>query len=112
MAEVFGPEGSGKTTLCLTIIAHAQKMGGSALFIDAGKEHEEFKLRLNKERDIELAEINIRGDIAEHQSQIVGEALRSAKEIILVRAADTVRFLMSSEVSPKSLMYFSIWPLK
>jgi recombination protein RecA len=33
--EVFGPEGSGKTTLCLTIIANAQKMGGSALFIDA-----------------------------------------------------------------------------
>ena len=35
VAEVFGPEGSGKTTLCLTIIANAQKMGGSALFIDA-----------------------------------------------------------------------------
>ncbi len=33
--EVFGPEGSGKTTLCLTIIAGAQKAGGSALFIDA-----------------------------------------------------------------------------
>jgi recombination protein RecA len=33
--EVFGPEGSGKTTLCLTIIANAQKQGGSALFIDA-----------------------------------------------------------------------------
>src|SRR5688500_2638158 len=35
VVEVFGPEGSGKTTLCLTIIANAQKMGGSALFIDA-----------------------------------------------------------------------------
>jgi recombination protein RecA len=33
--EVFGPEGSGKTTLCLTIVANAQKAGGSALFIDA-----------------------------------------------------------------------------
>jgi recombination protein RecA len=33
--EVFGPEGSGKTTLCLTVIANAQKAGGSALFIDA-----------------------------------------------------------------------------
>ncbi len=33
--EVFGPEGSGKTTLCLTIIANAQKTGGTALFIDA-----------------------------------------------------------------------------
>ncbi|HEX7896986.1 MAG TPA: recombinase RecA [Planctomycetota bacterium] len=33
--EVFGPEGSGKTTLCLTVVANAQKLGGSCLFIDA-----------------------------------------------------------------------------
>jgi recombination protein RecA len=35
VTEVFGPEGSGKTTLCLTLIANAQRAGGSALFIDA-----------------------------------------------------------------------------
>ncbi len=33
--EVFGPESSGKTTLCLHIIAEAQKPGGLAAFIDA-----------------------------------------------------------------------------
>jgi recombination protein RecA len=33
--EVFGPESSGKTTLCLHIIAEAQKTGGIAAFIDA-----------------------------------------------------------------------------
>ncbi|MEI6127407.1 MAG: recombinase RecA, partial [Pseudomonadota bacterium] len=33
--EIFGPESSGKTTLALQIIAEAQKMGGSAAFIDA-----------------------------------------------------------------------------
>jgi len=33
--EVFGPEASGKTTLCLSIIAQAQKMKGTAAFIDA-----------------------------------------------------------------------------
>ena len=32
--EVFGPESSGKTTLCLHIIAEAQKAGGAAAFID------------------------------------------------------------------------------
>lgn len=32
--EVFGPESSGKTTLTLTVIAQAQKMGGLAGFID------------------------------------------------------------------------------
>src|SRR5688572_8045275 len=33
--EVFGPEGSGKTTLCLTVVSHVQKGGGQAAFIDA-----------------------------------------------------------------------------
>jgi recombination protein RecA len=33
--EVYGPEGSGKTTVCLHIIAEAQKHGGIAVFIDA-----------------------------------------------------------------------------
>lgn len=33
--EIFGPEASGKTSLCLSIIAQAQKNGGSAALIDA-----------------------------------------------------------------------------
>ena len=35
IVEVFGPEGSGKTTLALHAIAEAQKAGGVAAFIDA-----------------------------------------------------------------------------
>ncbi|NRA57639.1 MAG: recombinase RecA [Phycisphaerales bacterium] len=35
IVEVFGPESSGKTTLALTVAAHAQKDGGVAAFIDA-----------------------------------------------------------------------------
>ena len=35
IVEVFGPESSGKTTLALTVAAHAQKTGGVAAFIDA-----------------------------------------------------------------------------
>ncbi len=34
VCEVFGPESSGKTTLTLTVIAQAQKLGGLAAFID------------------------------------------------------------------------------
>src|SRR5471030_284819 len=33
--EIYGPEASGKTTICLSIIAQAQKHGGVAAFIDA-----------------------------------------------------------------------------
>ena len=35
IVEIFGPESSGKTTLALTVAAHAQKKGGVAAFIDA-----------------------------------------------------------------------------
>ncbi len=35
VCELFGPEGSGKTTLALHVVASAQKQGGVAAFIDA-----------------------------------------------------------------------------
>jgi len=35
VTEIYGPEASGKTTLCLHLIAEAQKHGGTAAFIDA-----------------------------------------------------------------------------
>ncbi len=35
IVEVYGPESSGKTTLTLQVIAEAQKLGGTAAFIDA-----------------------------------------------------------------------------
>jgi recombination protein RecA len=35
ITEIYGPESSGKTTLCLHVIANAQRTGGIAAFIDA-----------------------------------------------------------------------------
>ncbi len=35
VVEIYGPEASGKTTLCLSVIAEAQKKGGTVAFIDA-----------------------------------------------------------------------------
>ena len=35
ITEIYGPESSGKTTLCLHVVANAQKAGGVAAFIDA-----------------------------------------------------------------------------
>ncbi len=34
IVEIFGPESSGKTTLCLSVIAEAQRNGGTAVFVD------------------------------------------------------------------------------
>ena len=35
VVEIYGPESSGKTTLTLSVIAQAQKMGGTCAFVDA-----------------------------------------------------------------------------
>jgi recombination protein RecA len=35
LTEVYGPDGAGKTTLALSVIAQAQQAGGTACFIDA-----------------------------------------------------------------------------
>ncbi len=35
ITEIYGPESSGKTTVCLSVIAEAQRAGGIAAFIDA-----------------------------------------------------------------------------
>ncbi|MFW5883018.1 MAG: recombinase RecA [Verrucomicrobiota bacterium] len=34
ICEIYGPESSGKTTFCLSVIAEAQKQGGNAVFVD------------------------------------------------------------------------------
>lgn len=34
ITEIFGPEASGKTTVCLHVVAEAQKLGGTCAFID------------------------------------------------------------------------------
>ncbi|MBX3239763.1 MAG: hypothetical protein KIT80_20940 [Chitinophagaceae bacterium] len=44
-----------------------------------GKDHEEFKILVQKDKDIALAGINIQKDVAEAQAAVLGEALKTAK---------------------------------
>ncbi|MCH7686299.1 MAG: flotillin family protein [Planctomycetes bacterium] len=55
------------------------KANAMKLFDGVGREHEEFKLRLNKDKDIEIAAIQAQQEIAEAQSEIVGQALKTAR---------------------------------
>ena len=43
-----------------------------------GKEHEEFKLKLDKDKEIDLAQIHIQKDIADAQATVLATALKSA----------------------------------
>ncbi len=56
-----------------------EKANSMKLLDSVGKDHEEFKLRLNKDRDIEIAAIDAHRNIAESQAEIVGAALKSAR---------------------------------
>ena len=56
-----------------------EKAKAMKLLHESGQQHEEFRLKLAKERDVELAAINIQRDIAQAHSQVVGEALKHAK---------------------------------
>ncbi len=56
-----------------------QKAEAMKLLHAAGKEHEEFKLRLANERDVALASINMQKETAQANAVIVSEALKHAK---------------------------------
>lgn len=55
-----------------------EKAKSMKLLHESGQLHEEFKLRLAKERDVELAAITVQRDIAQAHSTLVGEALKNS----------------------------------
>lgn len=56
-----------------------EKAKAMKLLHAASQQHEEFRLKLAKERDVELAAINVERDVARAHSEVVGEALKHAK---------------------------------
>ncbi len=83
IVEVFGPEGSGKTTLALHALAEAQKAGGVAAFIDA--EHA-LDPRLAQSLGVNVAELYIsQPDSGEQALYILETLVRSgAVDIVVV----------------------------
>jgi recombination protein RecA len=81
--EIYGPESSGKTTLCLHIIAEAQKKGGLAAFIDA--EHA-MDLNYAKRLNVDTANLLLsQPDFGEQALEIVDTLIRSnALDVIVV----------------------------
>ncbi|HLV51950.1 MAG TPA: hypothetical protein VKY44_08355 [Flavobacterium sp.] len=56
-----------------------EKAEAMKILNEAGQSHEEFKLQLSKEKEVELAHINIQKDIAAAQAEVLSEALKTAK---------------------------------
>lgn len=81
--EIFGPESSGKTSLSLSIVAEAQKLGGLAAFVDA--EHA-FDPDFAKKLGVDLDELLIsQPDTGEQALEIVETLIRSnAVDVIVI----------------------------
>ncbi len=82
IVEIYGPEASGKTTVCLSVIAQAQKHGGVAAFIDA--EHALDPLRA-QQIGVKLDELLIsQPDTGEQALEIAESLVRSGGIDVLV----------------------------
>ncbi len=83
IVEIYGPESSGKTTICLHAIAEAQKQGGIAAFIDA-----EHALDVNYAKRLGVDVQNLllsQPDYGEQALEIVDTLVRSnALDIIVI----------------------------
>ena len=83
-----------------------EKAEAMKLFDSVGREHEEFKLRLNKEKDIEIAAIQTQQYIAEAQAGIVGEALKTARIDIVGGESTFFEQIVNSVKAGKSVDRF------
>ncbi len=83
-----------------------EKAAAMKLFHEAGKEHEEFRLRLEKDRDVELAAIEAKTAIAAAHSDLVGEALKHAKIDIVGGENDFFQKIVRSVGSGKAIDRF------
>ncbi len=80
--EIFGPESSGKTTLCLHSIAEAQKKGGICAFIDA--EHA-LDPEYAKKIGVDISSLLVsQPDTGEQALEIVESLVRSGKIDVIV----------------------------
>jgi len=83
-----------------------KKAEAMKLFDGVGREHEEFKLQLNKDLELQLASVNVQKDIATEQASLVGEALKSANIDIVGGDSDFFDKIVNSVSKGKALDSF------
>ena len=93
ITEVYGPESSGKTTLCIHVIANAQKTGGVCAFIDA--EHA-FDASYAKKLGVNLDELLV------SQPDTGEQALEIAETLVRSNAVDVVVVDSVAALVPKA----------
>jgi len=93
VVEIYGPEGSGKTTLALTVVAQAQRQGGTAVFIDA--EHA-FPAEFATTIGVDLDDLHV------SQPSTGEEALEIADQLVRSGAVDVIVIDSVAALVPKA----------
>jgi len=93
ITEIYGPESSGKTTLCSHVVAHSQEQGGVCAFIDA--EHA-FDAAYAKKLGVNLDELLV------SQPDSGEQALEIAETLIRSNAVDVVVIDSVAALVPKA----------
>jgi len=70
---------------------------------DKTREHEKYKLQLEKEKDVELAQISIQSEISRNHSTIMGKALENAKIDIIGGETEIFKSITESYGSGKAI---------
>ncbi len=83
-----------------------KKAEAMKLFDGVGREHEEFKLQLNKDLELQLASVDVQRDIAKEQASLIGEALKSANIDIVGGDSDFFDKIVNSVSKGKALDSF------
>ena len=76
--EIYGPESSGKTTFCLSVIAEAQRQGGNAVFVDVDPDLRR-QIQLSTNRLCGMHRANHRAAVESVESGSVDSALGAGK---------------------------------
>jgi len=95
ITEIYGPEASGKTTLCLSIIAQAQKRGGVAAFIDVERG---FDPAWAAKCGVDLDELCLVRPHTAEQALEIAEALMHSGAVDVVAIDSTAALMPRAEI--------------
>ena len=95
ICEIYGPEMSGKTTLCLSIIRECQKAGGTAAFIDA--EHA-FDSSWGQAIGINIPDLIVNQPDSGDQALNIAEMFAASKQVDLIVIDSVAALIPQSEL--------------
>lgn len=95
IVDIYGPESAGKTTLCLHIIAEAQKAGGQAAFIDAAHK---LDLSWAAARGVDVSRLLVSRPASGEEALEIADGLARSGALAVIVVDDTAGLVNAAEL--------------